>query len=393
MTDVASTRSPRDLKRLILLLQVSSAVGSMNYGVMFTMLDDFRDKLGIPESQLGIVVGAGFIASFVGNILIAPLADKGHAKRLVLLGLAMQFVGALTMGFGGSFPLLFIGRLLGGFGGGAAGPAMKRIIIVSNPGDVGHNLGRIVAADVLGFSVGPLVSALLVGPFGIPAPFLVVVAIVVPAFVLLSREHIPADTGAEVPTQKFAFDLLRIRPIAGVTVMGTALMIMIGTFDSLWSIMMKDLHAAAWVASVGITVFAVPMAFLAPVGGRLTQKHGPFLAMIVGFTSGAVFMVLYGTLPSPYMMLAVGCLHGLVDGLTITGGSSALSMVAPEERLAAAQGVYSGVQILAGGIAASVSGLVYEHIGRGAFIATAVVMASFLAFGAWLARDHLRIKG
>ena len=393
MPDAVEIRTPRELRRLVLLLQVASAVGSMNYGVMFTMLDDFRDKLNVPESQLGMVVGAGFIASFVGNILVAPLADKGHAKRLVLLGLVMQFVGALTMGFGHTFALLFLGRLLGGFGGGAAGPAMKRIIIVTSPGDVGHNLGRIVAADVVGFSVGPLVSALLVGRYGIPAPFLVVVAIVVPAFILLARRSIPEVADGDAPSQKFAFDLLRIRPIAGVTVMGTALMIMIGTFDSLWSIMMKDLDAAAWIASVGITVFALPMVFLAPVGGRLTQRHGPFLAMIVGFTSGAVFMVLYGVLPSPHMMLAVGCLHGIVDGLTITGGSSALSMVAPPERLASAQGVYSGVQILAGGIAASVAGATYERIGRGAFVTTAMVMALFLVVGAWLAKDHLRTRG
>ena len=393
MTDAPHDSTTRDLKRLVLLLQVTSAVGSMNYGVMFTMLDDFRDKLHVTEAQLGLVVGAGFISSFIANVLVAPLADKGHAKRLVQLGLVMQLTGALTMGFGGSFGLLFLGRFLGGFGGGAAGPAIKRIIIVSNPGEVGHNLGRIVAADVLGFSVGPLVSALLVGSFGIPAPFLVVVAIVVPSYVLLTRRRIPEVAEANAPTQKFAFDLLRIRAVAGVTVMGTALMIMIGTFDSLWSIMMKDLRAATWIASVGITVFALPMVVLAPIGGRLTQKHGPFLAMILGFTSGAVFMVLYGTLPSPYLMLAVGCLHGLVDGLTITGGSSALALVVPVERLASAQGVYSGVQILAGGVAASVAGATYEHIGRGAFVSTAAVMMVFLVVGAWLAKDHLRTKG
>ena len=393
MADAPDGSAARDLKRLVLLLQVTSAIGSMNYGVMFTMLDDFRDKLHVSEAQLGLVVGAGFISSFIANVLVAPLADKGHAKRLVQAGLVMQLVGALTMGFGGTFGLLFLGRFLGGLGGGATGPSVKRIVIVSNPGDVGHNLGSIVAADVLGFSVGPLVSALLVGPFGIAAPFLVVVAVVVPSYVLLTRRDIPEVAADDVPPQRFAFDLLRIRPIAGVTVMGTALMIMIGTFDSLWSIMMKDLHAAAWIASLGITVFALPMVFLAPIGGRLTQKHGPFLAMIVGFTSGAVFMVLYGTLPSPYMMLAVGCLHGVVDGLTVTGGSSALALVAPSERLASAQGVYSGVQILAGGIAASVAGATYERIGRGAYVSTAAVMALFLVVGAWLAKDHLRIKG
>ena len=42
------------------------------YGVLFTMLDDFRDEYGISESALGAVIGIGFFAGFLSQLVIAP---------------------------------------------------------------------------------------------------------------------------------------------------------------------------------------------------------------------------------------------------------------------------------------------------------------------------------
>ena len=53
---------------------------------MFTMLDDFRNNFGIAESALGFIVGVGFFTSFLGQVSSAPLADRGRAQRLVILG-------------------------------------------------------------------------------------------------------------------------------------------------------------------------------------------------------------------------------------------------------------------------------------------------------------------
>ena len=132
--------------------------------------------------------------------------------------------------------------------------------------------------------------------------------------------------------------------------------------------------------------------FLAPLGGRLTQKYGPFRASISGLTIAAVFMTMYGTLSSPYLMLGVGLLHGVVDGLTITGGSAALAMVAPANRLASAQGVYNGVLTLSGGLAAGLAGATYDQIGQKTYVVCAVVMIVLIYSGALLARQYLGIK-
>ena len=380
-------------KRTLYLLQATTALGGMGYGVMFTVLDDFRDKYGITEAQLGIIVGVGFITGFLSQILFAPLADKGHAKKLVMTGIAIEIVGTLFMAFGQAFLPLIIGRLLAGFGVGISEPALRRILILSDPERMGQNLGLIVSASVAGFTAGPIVSALTADTLGIAAPFLLVaVLLVVVAFGLFNLQFQEANI-EDAPTQRLAFDMLRIRPLAGAIVIGLALFAMIGTFDAVWSVMMDDMKAPTWVANLGISLFALPMIFLAPRGGRLTQKVGPFKASMTGLSIGAVCLVMYGTLWSPYPMLAIGIIHGVVDGLTITGGSAAVALVAPRERLASAQGLYGGLQTLTGGIAAVLAGTAYGIIGRATFVWCAGAMLLFIAVGSWLAKDSLHITG
>ncbi len=380
-------------KRTLYLLQAATALGGMGYGVMFTVLDDFRDKYGITEAQLGLIVGVGFITGFLSQILFAPQADKGHAKKLVMTGIAIEIVGTLFMAFGHAFLPLIIGRLLAGFGVGISEPALRRILILSDPERMGQNLGLIVSASVAGFTAGPIISALTADTLGIAAPFLMVAALlVVVAFGLFKLQFQEANI-EDAPTQRLAFDMLRIRPLAGAIVIGLALFAMIGTFDAVWSVMMDDMKAPTWVANVGISLFAFPMIFLAPRGGRLTQKFGPFKASMTGLSIGAICLVMYGTLWSPYPMLAIGIIHGVVDGLTVTGGSAAVALVAPRERLASAQGLFGGLQTLMGGIAAVLAGTAYGIIGRATFVWCAGAMLLFIAIGSWLAKDSLHITG
>ena len=376
------------LKRLILTLQVATAVMSMTYGVMFTMLDDYRDEYGISESGLGLVLAIGFFAAFVGQIALAPLADRGHAKRMMLVGFAVVVAGCLMMAFGTSLLALLIGRLVMGVGGGMSMPALRKIVIVSDPDNLGGNMGRLLSVDIAGFALGPMLSAVLIGPFGLASPFIVISAIVIMVTLALSRVSVPETADEDKPSERFAFDLLRIPAVSGAVLLGVALFVMIGTFDSLWAILMEDLDAADWMANLGVSLFAIPMALLGPYGGRLAQRKGPYRTGAIGISVGALCMVAYGFLPTPELMLSVFFLHILNDGFTVTSAGVAVGMAAPPERQAGAQGLLGGVQTLVGGLAASIAGWSYDNFGRGTtYTSTAIVMVVFIALGLFLAGD------
>jgi MFS family permease len=378
-----SVPSPRMLFIAFGGLMASLAAG---YGVLFTIVDDYRDEYGISETAIGVVIGIGFVAAFVSQVLIAPLADRGHARKVVLFGVGINVVGLLLMGFSTTLVPILVGRFISGIGIGAAVPAARRIVILADPNHLGQNLGRLLAAEVFGFALGPAVSALLVGPFGIPAPFIVVAAATVVLLPFVAR--VAVSEGGPTAHRRLAVDLLKIRPFAGAVVLGAAVFVMIGSFDSLWAVVHSDLGTTKWLANLGITLFALPLIILGPIGGRWAQVYGPFKVAVAGLIGGAVFMSLYGVMPTGGLIFAVAMLHAVSDGFTVSSTGVAVGMTVPEDRQAGAQGVLGGAQALAAGVMAIVTGTLYDHFGRTvAYAVCGIVMLVLVATGTWLARS------
>ena len=84
-------------RRVIIVFALVVALSAAGYGVMFTVLDEMRSEYGIGEGALGLIVAIGFFASFLAQVLLAPFADRGFARRLVLVGMTLEIVGMLTM--------------------------------------------------------------------------------------------------------------------------------------------------------------------------------------------------------------------------------------------------------------------------------------------------------
>ena len=376
----------------VLTFGLLTAIMASGYGVMFTVLDDFRLEYGISESRLGLIVGIGFGSAFLSQILLAPIADRGHARHLVFLGLVVNIVGLLLLGFGSTLSVLLLGRFISGIGLGMTMPAIRRIVILGDPKRLGDNLGLLLAADVAGFAAGPAVSALLVGPFGIEAPFIAISVASLACLPLVVRVRVDESvpSGRE---SRLAFDLLSIRPLLGAMCMGGALFMMIGTFDALWAVVLDDLGASEWLANLGITMFALPLIFLGEFGGRLAQRIGPFRLGPLGLGIGALFMALYGVVPSAGFIFVIVLVHAINDGLTVSSTGVAVGMVTPDSRHASAQGLLGGFQTLVAGLVAVLAGWLYEFHGRlvaywvcSVLMVTLVVTALVLAGPEWRSR-------
>ncbi|MFM8778447.1 MAG: MFS transporter [Acidimicrobiaceae bacterium] len=380
-------------QRIVLTLLFAIGSSSCLYGVMFTMLDDFRNNFGIAESALGFIVGVGFFTSFLGQVSIAPLADRGRAQRLIIFGLGLEVIGCIGMALGEAFIILLISRIVMGFGAGSALPALRRVIIVADPENFGRNLGRILSFEVAGFASGPIISVVFAEFFGIPGPFVFLATIISLFVTVISRIAVPETAKENHPTERFAIDLLKNRAITSGILIGVALFFMIGVFDSLWVLMMDDLDAAQWMANVGVSVFVLPLILLGPFGGKFVQRIGPYRAGGFGMILGALFMAGYGLMPTPTLMMLVFFFHSLNDGFFVTGAGVAVGTSAPLERQAGAQGLLGGMETLAGGVAASFSGVAYDHLGRTTtFIGTAAIMLTLILASRILAGNNWSVR-
>ena len=355
------------------------------YGVMFTMLDDWRAEYGIQETGLSMIIAVGFFTSFIAQLTIAPYADRGHARKLMTVGMAANAAGALIMAFGSSLPMFLLGRFVMGVGAGIAIPAIKRIVIVSDPENMGGNLGRGVSIEVGGFAIGPVIAALTVDSINLAAPFILIAVLITIAGVIISRLNITETAIEDRTEERFAIDLLKNRAVLGSILVGVALYVMIGVYDSLWVIIMDDLKAPHWVGNAGVALFGLPWIFFGALGGRIAQKHGPLRVSAFGLALGSLYMTSYGFMTMPYLMLGVGLTQSMLDSLTVTGIGVAVAQATPPERQAGASGLLGGMQTLMGGLAAMSAGTMYEHFGQKfAFTATGVAMAILVSLGCFL---------
>mgnify|MGYP006093596105 CR=1 FL=1 len=389
-TSVEPAASSQQVIRIFSILSASLAAG---YGVLFTMGGDFRDEYGISETTFGFIIGIGFLLSFFSQIWIGPYGDRGYARQMVFGGALVNAAGLLMMGFGTSATVIIAGRVISGLAIGAAGPAIKRIVVIGSGPNLGRNLGRLFSADVFGFAIGPVISAILVGPFGIAAPFIVISAATVVVVLLSLRLPIETKSDGAVDRKRFAFDLLLYRPFAGAVMLGVAAFVMIGAFDVLWDLVHTDLGTADWMANLGIALFAIPLVLLGPTAGKLAQRIGPFIVAATGMLAAVFFFGIYGLLTVGGAIFAVTMVHAVTDGLTFAASGVAVGMTAPEERQAGAQGVLGGMQSLGAGIMAPIAGWLYETQGqRTTYWVAGGLILLLVVGGIMLARPALRLK-
>jgi MFS family permease len=137
----------------------------------------------------------------------------------------------------------------------------------------------------------------------------------------------------------------------------------------------------------------LPLIVLGPIGGRLAQTIGPFKIATLGLLFGALFMFLYGVMPTGGLIFTVAMVHSVFDGLTVSSTGVAVGLTVPQDRQAGAQGVLGAAQALAAGAMAVITGSLYEASGRvAAYSMCALTMVAFVGIGIWLARSEWTLK-
>jgi MFS family permease len=361
---------------------------SLGYGSIYTLLADLRDAYGFTESQLGLIAGAGFFAGFAAQMGLARQADRGHTAAMVRGGLALAAVAMLGCALAEQLWAFVLARVLLGLGSGMAGPALRRLVILRAPEDVGANLGRQMSWDITGFVLGPLLAAVLAEAGGLRVPFLAFGLL----FVVLLVQTANLDLRATVDEPPPAVDtgLLRNRALLATLVASIAFYVTIGVFESVWSVLLRDHGAETWLIGLTLSLFTVPMIFLAPIGGRVAQRRGPLRTVATSIGLATLCTLSYGVFDALWVLLAFSLVHAVADSFTMPGNQVAVAIAAPRHRLAAAQGLLGATGLATAGIVGLVAGVVYEHAGAFAlFTGAAAVMAVCLGAALYLGRELL----
>jgi len=358
------------------LLFIVTALMSIGYGIVFTLLADIRDRFGFTDGDVGLIAFAGFASGFVSQMFLSRFADRGHTALMVRIGMAIAASSMLWMVFANDLWQWVGGRLLFGLGTGMVAPAIRRVVIARDPARVGANLGRQTAFDVGGFVLGPLIAAVLAQLINLRAPFLFLFVTYIGVFVLIGR--IDLHSGAQDTAHRALRTLVTQPAMQSALAAAIAFYLTIGMFEAIWAILLRDLDAPTWLIGVTVSAFTLPMILFASRGGALAQSRGPIRILTISITVAAVCTFSYGIGPL-WLLIVVSGIHASADAFTMPGNQVAVAMSSPPEQLATGQGLLGATGLAVAGLAALGGSALYGTYGRfTVFTSTSVLMMIFL---------------
>ena len=365
-----------------------SASLSLGYGSIYTLLADLRDRYGFSEGQLGVIAGAGFFAGFFAQVFLSRQADRGHAPAMVRGGVGVAALAMLGCALATQFWMFVLARILLGLGSGTVSPAIRRIVIVREPANLGVNLGSQAAWDMAGFVAGPIATAGIAQVLGLRAPFAVLAGLF--GLILVASLRLDLHAGVASLERKVVRGLLRNRSLLATLAASIAFFTTVGVFEASWAVLLRDRGAETWLIGVTLSLFTLPMIYFAPIGGRAAQRVGPMrvVSMSIGVAIACTFS--YGVLPSLWLLLIVSIVHAVADSYTMPGNQVAVALAAPESQVASALGLLGATGLATAGLVGLAAGSVYQHAGRTVlFTATAGMMSLFLVIARVLGRELL----
>ncbi|MBA8848430.1 MFS transporter [Microcella alkalica] len=436
-------------RRLVPSVVAAMALLSSASFVIFPLIPELQGSLGVSTAEIGYLAAAGFAAALVAELLVAPAADRGHARLMAVVGVllvagSLGLSAAATDGW-----QLIAGRAVGGFGFGIFVIAASALIVRHDHRRSGELLGRLGAAELAGIAIGPLGSGLALSFAGPSAILAVSAAVVLVALVpvlvgfreatasgggarglgagghpraidadgdaigsdgddaslgddphprtggiaagVLGFDGTDADRslrfGSSAP--RTSIDLLRSPRIVGIVLLYAAVMVPTGAYDGVWPRFMADIGAGPVLTALSYALFAVPYVLVAGWAGRLADRRGGVSAYARGMLILLPIVTLYGFVTNPFIATGMGFVESTGQALAFIGAAAAMAHAVDPARAGSAQGLLRGIGLAAATVAAAVSGLAYEAGGALLlFGGTAVAVSAIAAVGLLLARTR-----
>lgn len=342
----------------LLPYQMAIGVGSASVGGVIALLPELRKTFAASDAAIGLIVGVGFAASFLSQLLLAPQADRGRARAMIRLGLAVAAAALAWMALASSLAEIVAARAALGAAGGVMLPAIRRVVATTDPLRVGENLGRLASFEIGGFVLGPAVSALLAefGGLRLAFGFFAVLLVLFVPFTV----HLPDDVGAKDVVARMAFDLLRQRRVLGALLIVGGYLSTAGVIEAVIPLQLEDRGADTWAIGVGLTALAIPIAITSPFGGRMADRRGAFPVAATAITAAIGVEVLLGFVPGMLPLLAILAVVGAIDGIGFPAGQTLVSRSVPEHRVAAAQGLLGAFEVGLAGLIAVPAAALYD---------------------------------
>lgn len=355
-------------------------------------LVELQERAGISTGALGLVGALALAAGLAGELLLAPLADRGRVRLLATASAASATTGLLALAVAENLALVVTGKALIGVSLGIAAPLVMGEA-ARNAERKGRALAITAGIQMAAHSLGAFGAAAALRPLGVGVTFTLLGASGIAVTMVAARTTETARHDEEKPP-RLAFDLLKSPAVIGALLLGTAFSLATGVNGALW-----DRHVTDTVATSGadpnvvngLTYLSWTFVYLATtwLGGKLADGADRTRSRLArhAYLPVAVTTVTYGLAYGPVSIVGASALNGAAEGLLWPLVLLVTAAVVPEKRSSAAQSLSHACISLGGLVVAGVTPAVYAAAGAPAtYTATAGVMLLLGGTGAALLR-------
>lgn len=336
-------------------------------GVVFVFLEDVQTEYGLSDLDIGLIAGLGFGASFVVQLVLAPLADRGKTGPLVVFALLTGIVGLLGFGFGSTVLVLAVSRGLGGIGMGLFSLLARKALIGVNVAGGGAKLGILLSTGVAGFITGPLIGAAF-EPLGFEAPFIIVSAILIVVGIPATRAIMGSEIAASPVDYSDLGRLLRRPKVQAAMIVQVVVFGYIGVFDSTIDRFLTDLGATTGMVAIVILFVGAPMLVLPRIAGNLSEIHGGSTVMLPALLLLVPAVLGYGVASSVSFVIVCGLFHGSGESFASVSSQVLVLEVTGAERAAVGSALLDAAGLLAATMTAFTAPLIYGSVGQTMFL-------------------------
>jgi FSR family fosmidomycin resistance protein-like MFS transporter len=327
-----------------------------------------KDAYALDYTQIGLITLAFQFTASLLQPVIGHMTDKKAQPFSLALGMGFTFFGLLLLSVAARYPVILIAAALVGLGSAVFHPESARIARLASGGRYGFAQSVFQLGGSFGTSMGPVLAALIVVPFGQPS-IAWFSSIAFLAIVILWRIGIwykPQIASKKFPVPKAhpdAPDAGRVRIALLVLVaLLFSKQLYVSSLSSYYIFYLIDkfgvsTQAAQLYLFIFLAANAVGAYFGGPLGDRFGRKYIIWLSIL-----GALPF----TLALPHAGLYTSAVLTVCIGLIMSSATTSIIVFAQElmpHRFGMISGVFFGVAFGIGGLGAAVLGRVADHMG------------------------------
>lgn len=349
----------------------ATAVIRIGYGAIIPTMPVYARELGLSTAMIAAMTNAFLLTNTVLQSLAGQGSDRWGRRNFMLGGIALYTVSAALFVLQANAWFYVLLRALEGAGAAAFTPAARAYLADLVPAEQrGNAYGRLLAADMAGLMLGPLVGGVAQAIGGSHGPFVACALLGVAAFVWLLGAARPATaaSSAEVAATTSALGgvtakaILRLPQFWAVALPGLGFAYLSGMYAVIWALYVQSAGGSPLQVNLSYTLYAMPMVHFMSTFGKVADRVGRPLLVAVGGAVATLAVLGYGLFPIPWVLLTLCFLDGLAWSVFTPANQAFLADMTPPDSRGRFIGLVGSFQTGATILATTWIGLFYESL-------------------------------